>query len=217
MPGACIFGTAFRTQAPPPAGALRYPSRMTESEFVEIARTNPNNAAILKRLPALDLPDVWLVSGCLFQTVWNVMDGHAPTRGIRDYDLFYFDADTSWDAEDAAIKRADDVFADLGIEIELRNQARVHLWYEEKFGAAYPRLARATDGIDRFLSHNCMVGLHPGSAGIAIYAPHGFADIANKIVRPNAVPNFQAVRYREKAERWKSLWPTLTVLPAGAV
>ena len=32
------------------------------------------------------------------------------------------------------------------------------------------------------------------------------------IVRPNITANFQAARYFEKAARWKTLWPTLTIL-----
>ena len=39
----------------------------------------------------------------LFQTVWNSLTGRPPGTGIRDADLFYFDLDTSWDAEDAVI------------------------------------------------------------------------------------------------------------------
>lgn len=60
--------------------------------FVDQALANPANRAILERLPALGLPDAWLVAGCLFQTVWNLRTGRPPMDGIRDYDLFYFDA-----------------------------------------------------------------------------------------------------------------------------
>jgi hypothetical protein len=187
---------------------------MTESEFVAHVLANRTNAEILARLPSLGLPDAWLVSGCLFQTVWNVLDSQPAGRGIRDYDLFYFDPDISWEAEDVAIQRTNAAFADLGVEVELRNQARAHLWYEEKFGASYPPLARATDGIDRFLMRNAMVGIRPNGQGFETYAPHGFGDIAAMIVRPNKTANFQAARYLEKAERWKALWPRLTVLPA---
>jgi uncharacterized protein len=102
---------------------------MDESGFIAAIRENRFNRAILERLPALGLADAWLVSGALFQTVWNLQTGHTPERGIRDYDLFYFDPDVSWDAENAAIARAGAIFADLDVAVELRNQARVHLWY----------------------------------------------------------------------------------------
>ena len=185
---------------------------MTEPEFVAAVLANPVNRQILERLPALGLPDAWLVSGALFQTVWNLRSGHEPTHGIRDYDLFYFDPDTSWEAEDRAIKRAQAHYDDLGVEIELRNQARVHLWYAEKFGVPYPPLMRATDGIDRFLSHNAQVGIRPEGAGYAVYAPHGFGDIEAMRIRPNPSANFSAERFGEKAARWKSLWPEITIL-----
>lgn len=187
---------------------------MTDSEFLDCIRRNPINVTILERLPALALTDVWLVSGSLFQTVWNVRIGRAVDFGIKDYDVFYFDPDTSGEAEDAAIRRAADLFAGTGLTIELRNQARVHLWYEKKFGTPYPALRRATDGIDRFLSHNSQVGIAADGANTAIYAPHGFNDIADFTVRPNRAANFHSDLYMKKALRWQERWPELTILPA---
>ncbi|MBV9905394.1 MAG: nucleotidyltransferase family protein [Alphaproteobacteria bacterium] len=186
---------------------------MNHTEFVAAALTNPNNHAILERLPQLGAPDVWLVSGAIFQTVWNVRTGRPPTYGIKDYDIFYFDPDPSWEAEDAVIKRADALFGDLGIEIEVRNQGRVHIWYQEKFGTAYPKLKKATDGIDRFLCDCAMVGMRPDGADYTAYAPRGFEDIESMTIRPNRVPNFHPDRYVEKAARWKALWPEITILP----
>jgi hypothetical protein len=155
-----------------------------------------------------------LVSGCLFQTVWNVLTGRAPDHGIRDYDLFYFDSrDISWEAEDTAIRQTASVFDGLEARIELRNQARVHLWYPEKFRVPYPQLGRATDGIDRFLLYAAQVGIRPEGTGFGIYAPNGFNDIISMVVRPNtAAANFRADLYRAKAARWKLHWPEITVV-----
>jgi len=186
---------------------------MTESEFLVAVLANDKNRAILARLPQLALPDCWLVSGALFQSVWNMRTNRPPEHGIRDYDLFYFDPDTSWDAEDGAIRKTRAAFAGLGIETELRNQARVHLWYEQKFGRPYPLLSRATDGIDRFLMSCAQVGIRPANGTYAVYAPKGFADIETMIVRPNMTANFNMERFRGKAERWQALWPEITILP----
>jgi len=188
--------------------------RMNQTDFVAALRTNPINTAILERLPKLNLPDAWLVSGSLFQTAWNVLTGRAPTYGIKDYDVFYFDPDTSYEAEDRAIKLAAEAFSDLSASIEVRNQARVHLWYPEKFGAPYSPATRATDGIDRFLMHTAQVGIRPTGTTYDVYAPHGFSDVERMIVRPNVTANFRKDRYDEKAARWKSLWPELTIIPA---
>lgn len=187
---------------------------MSEDEFIATALSNPVNRIILARLPDVGLHDAWLVSGALFQTVWNALTGRPLQYGIRDYDVFYFDPDLSWAAEDTAITRASNMLYSVDAMIEIRNQARVHLWYEAKFGTSYPPLARATDGIDRFLMNNAQVGMRFDGKAYEVYAPRGFDDIARLIVRPNRVPNFQAARYYEKAERWKALWPEITVLSA---
>lgn len=187
---------------------------MDAERFVALALTNPINRAILGRLPALGLSDAWLVSGSLFQTAWNIQTVRPWDHGIKDYDVFYFDPDTSWEAEDRVIRRCTEAFADLGVVVEVRNQARVHLWYRDKFGSDYPARRSATCGIDGFLSHVSMVGLGPALDGWRVYAPHGFSDVEAMIVRPNRVGNFQVHRYEAKAARWKTQWPEITIMPA---
>jgi hypothetical protein len=186
---------------------------MNESEFVDAVLTNPTNRMIADRMPELGLDDVWLVSGALFQTAWNAITGRAPEYGVKDYDIFYFDPDLSWEAEDAVIKRGASVFADLARPVEIRNQARVHLWYQEKFNASYPPLTKSTDGIDRFLMNCAQVGL-ANDGDIKIYAPHAFDDIEQMIIRPNRTANFRAEAYYAKSSRWRELWPELTIMPA---
>ena len=188
---------------------------MDEARFIEAVLRNPVNRIILERLPILALNDPWLVSGSLFQTVWNCLTGRPPDYGIKDYDIFYFDPDTSWAAEDAVIRRAAACLSDVDARIEFRNQGRVHLWYPEKFGTPYPPLRRSTDGIDRFLSATSQVGIRPAGGAFQLYAPHGFDDVAALTVRPNYCPNFRADLYDAKAARWKSCWPELTVMPAA--
>lgn len=187
---------------------------MTEPEFIADVLSNPVNRAILERLPRLHLDDSWLVSGSLFQTVWNVRTGRAPQYGIRDYDIFYFDPDVSWGAEDAAIQSAAALFGDLDAQIDLRNQARVHLWYRKKFGTSYTALTCTTNGIDRFLMRNAQVGIRSSGTEYEIYAPYGFDDIVQMIVRPNRSANFRAEHYFGKAKRWQSRWPEITIFPA---
>jgi hypothetical protein len=188
---------------------------MNRDEFLTLALRNPVSAAIADALLRLALPDAWLVSGCLVQTVWNVQTGRAVDYGIADYDVFYFDPDTSWEAEDAVIRKLRDACEALGAKIEARNQARVHLWYGEKHGLPYPPLKSSAEGIDRFLTKNTRVGIRRTRDGYDVYAPDGFDDVANMIVRPNPGPNFSVANYAKKAERWKATWPELTVLAAG--
>lgn len=187
---------------------------MTRDQFLTAMLKNPVNAAILRALAELILPDAWLVSGCLVQSVWNGMTGRDPGYGISDYDVFYFDPDTSWEAEDAVIRALEARLAGLSVRIETRNQARVHLWYPDKHGLPYPPLKCATEGIDRFLTANTMVGIRQSGTGYEVYAPNGFDDIAQLIVRPNPGPNFSRTNYAAKAAKWKRLWPEITIVEA---
>jgi len=189
-------------------------THVERERFLRLVLQNPVIAALLERVPDLALPDWYLVSGCLFQTVWNHLSGYPPTHGILDYDLFYCDrSDLSWEAEDVAIRRCTAATGDLGVEVELRNQARVHLWYPEKYGAPYAPLHSSRDGIDTFLNQCSCVGVRSDSKGeIEVYAPFGFSDLFNMVLRPNTRLDRPTVYY-EKAKRWREIWPGLTVLP----
>src|SRR5687768_10077394 len=108
---------------------------------------------VLRRLRALAQADSWLVSGAIYNTVWNVLTARPPQTGIRDIDIFYWDdSDLSYEAEDTVIKRGDAIFASVPLPVQIRNQARVHLWYEAHFGQPYPPLRSSREAVDRFAS-----------------------------------------------------------------
>jgi hypothetical protein len=187
--------------------------RPGESEFLAAVTRNPIVCEVLRRAEALDLPDWYLAAGCLFQTVWNVLDGRDPTHGIGDYDLIYHDGrDLSWDAEDVVIRRCGEAFADLDIEVEVRNQARVHLWYEDHFGVPYPPLRSSAEAVDRYAAHACRVAVRRVAGRHEVYAPSGFEDLFAFVVRPNPMIAPQTV-YETKTARWAQLWPRLEILP----
>lgn len=158
----------------------------SETAFIEVALQNSFVREILWRAEHL-LPDDWYVAaGCLFQTVWNVLDGNDPQHGINDHDLIYLDdRDLSWEAEDLVIVRCANAFADLDIEVEVRNQARVHVWYEDHFGVPCTPIRSSADAIDRYAAHACRVGLRVNQGRHDVYAPSGFNDLIGFILRPN--------------------------------
>jgi hypothetical protein len=170
--------------------------------------------AVLGRAADLALPGWYLAAGCVYQTVWNAVTGHPAGQGIKDYDLIYHDAsDLSWEAEDAVIRVGREVFGDLPGEVEIRNEARVHLWYEEKYGVACVPYDSSEAAIDTFPGMACCVGVRRDRTGRwRIYAPYGLSDMFNLVMRPNPVQATRAV-YEAKAERWQRQWPSLTVLP----
>jgi len=179
--------------------------------FVSDVCTNRFNQAILERWSSLALPDGWLVAGCLFQTVWNLRSGAPAEAQIKDYDLFYFDAsDRSEEHERRVQARVDEVLGDLGVVVEAKNQARVHLWYREYFGHDYPPLASSCDGIDRFLIPATCVGLRPGTTGWELYAPNGLPLLYEGRLFPNPLTNHRAL-FDAKAQSYRARWPWLRV------
>jgi hypothetical protein len=189
------------------------PHRPDADDFLAAVTRNAVVAEALRRAEVLALPDWYLAAGCLFQTVWNVLDGRDPEHGINDYDLIYFDdSDLSWDAEDAVIRRCAEAFGDLGVEVEVRNQARVHLWYEDHFGVPYAPLRSSAEAVDRYAAHACRVAVRSSGGRFQVYAPSGLDDLFAFVVRPNPVVAPRDV-YEAKAARWAALWPRLEVLP----
>jgi len=173
---------------------------------------NRNNRAILDRWAELQLPDGWLVAGCLFQTVWNLQAGRPAESGIKDYDLFYFDgADLGADAERAAQARCESVLTDLGITVEVVNQARVHLWYETDFGRPYAALGSSRDGIERFLVTGTCVGVRPD----ATCAPYGLDALYRGELAMNLLVPHREL-FEAKAASYRARWPALRIVDPAA-
>lgn len=188
------------------------PFEVQRAALFEIVRGAPHLLEVLEAARTLDLPDWWLVSGAIYNTVWNVLTGREPLYGIKDADLFYFDPDTSWEAEDRAIQRARAFFQHRP-PVEIRNQARVHIWYEERFGQPYQPLTRSTEGIDNFAVRTHAVGLRLGGDDrLQLYAPFGLDDIFAFRLVPNPVRDNRAT-HEAKAARQIALWPELSVVP----
>lgn len=177
--------------------------------LIDIAMTNPANADIARRLPALGLSQCMLTAGCLFQAVWNHQSGRPAAWGIKDYDVFYFDEDESWDAENQVILAAKSLFHDLDANIEIKNQARVHRWYEQRFGRPYPQLKSAKEGIDRYLIAGTCIGLDVASG--EVYAPYGLGDVEDGLLRINPL-NHQPDLFAQKAESYRARWPFLRLV-----
>ncbi|WP_211473246.1 nucleotidyltransferase family protein [Collimonas humicola] len=178
-----------------------------QANFFAAILANHSNRVILDRWNALALPDAWLVAGCLFQTVWNLQAGRAPEADIKDYDLFYFDADDLSEAAERNVQaRVDDMLADLGVKIEASNQARVHLWYESYFGHPCEVLRSSCDGIDRFLIPATCVGVRPDS----IYAPNGLAMLYEGVLTMNPLTPHRDL-FERKAASYQARWPWLRI------
>lgn len=196
---------------------LRYAGRGREAQervLVEILRGQPHLMAILEGMRVLDLPDPLLGSGAIYNSVWNVLTGRPALTGINDADVVYFDnVDLSYEAEDRVIRRVEHHFRNLPIQVQVRNQARVHLWFPERFGMAYPQLRSSAEMMLFFATKTHAVAARLEDDGeISIHAPFGLDDMFSFRVTPNpALPNRET--HERKAARAKVIWPELTIVP----
>lgn len=183
---------------------------MTHHEFQTLVLQNPFNEQLIGRLASIGLSECHLTAGCLFQTVWNQISQRDAALDIKDYDVFYFDGqDLSWDAEDRIIRRLAEETADLPIKVEIKNQARVHLWYRERFGGHYPQLKSARAGIDLYLISCTCVGIDVQTG--ELYAPNGLDDLVSGTLRINP-RNPRPELFRLKAKSYQQRWPWLQII-----
>ena len=188
-----------------------------EMRLVEIVRADPGLMHVLTTVRGLGLNDWRVFSGAVYQSVWNAVAGRPAGYGIRDYDLGYFDPDVSWDAEDEVIKRVAATFDEpFRTMVEVRNQARVHLWFEGKFGEPYDALTGTDEALSRFVAPAFAVGVRLEDDGaISVAAPFGLRDVFDMVLRPN--PG------RPLAKGWArtvgnaiARWPELTIIEPEA-
>nr|WP_272213119.1 nucleotidyltransferase family protein [Marinicella sp. W31]MDC2879065.1 nucleotidyltransferase family protein [Marinicella sp. W31] len=150
--------------------------------------------------------------GALAQTVWNQRFGYEASHGIADIDLVYFDpGDLSERGEMRQAARVRAMFEGVPAWIDVKNQARVHLWYGERFGYGIEPYDSVSEAITTFPTTATSVGVRP-VAGVWQYdAPFGFSDLMRAIVRANKTQASREV-YENKTERWLALWPELSVI-----
>jgi len=168
---------------------------------------------VLRVLRDLNVPEWQVFSGAVYQRVFNHQTGRDLDYGIKDYDVGYFDADTSYDAEDAVIHRVAAAFEPpLRDLVEVRNQARVHLWFPDKFGEPYEPLTSSSEALGRFVSPVFAVAVSlEADDRLMICAPFGLQDLFALRMRQNPYrrsPNFDRI-----AEGALARWPELEVIP----
>ncbi len=184
-----------------------------EQRLVEIVRADPGLMHVLRGVREQELPDWRIFSGAVYQSVWNALTGRPAGYGVRDYDVGYFDPDTSWDAEDVVIKRVAEAFDEpFRSTVEVRNQARVPLWFPAHFGEPYDPLSSTDEALARFVSPAFAVGVRlEKDDAISVAAPLGLEDIFALTLRPN--PNRGVAKdWKRVVERARARWPELHVI-----
>jgi hypothetical protein len=180
--------------------------------LADALQANPTLWECLRRLDRLCLPEWYLGAGCIAQTVWNLAHGKDPNADILDYDLVYYDLDLSEARERSVEREARQLVADLHVELDVTNQARVHLWYPRHFGYRIPSYRSTEEAIETWPTTATAIGIRPRGDDIEAWAPFGTGDLFALVVRPNRVQITPDI-YEAKVARWVARWPSLIALP----
>jgi len=189
-------------------------NNMTKTEqLLQILEKNKRVQSILERASELKIPNWYLGAGGIVQTVWNIKHDFNPENGIKDYDLVYYDADNIfYEAEDKFIQRGKEIFKDIPVLVEIRNQARVHLWYEKHFGKPIDQYESVEAAISTWPTTATSIGVKKENRQFQVYAPFGLDDLLDMIVRANKTLITEKI-YQDKVDRWIKIWPNLKIVP----
>jgi len=168
----------------------------------------------LKLLNKINLPNWYIGGGAIPQIVWNHYHGLDLNHGILDFDIVYFDkTNFSKRAEQKREKEIRNKFPNCPVKLDVVNEARTHLWYEQDFGKKIKPYTCTEEAIYSFRTTASAVGITLNQNNkLEIFAPHGLTDLFGLVVRANKIQITKAV-YEKKCRRWKKAWPKLTIIP----
>lgn len=185
---------------------------MNQAQLANVIRQSPLLSRVFDVWDDIALPDSWLVAGAVAQTYWNHVHRYPAEYGIKDVDIVYFDAsDLSEASEQHQADRVGRLFHDIRLRFDVKNEARVHLWYEQKFGYSIDPYSSAASAIATFPTTAGAIGIRPVDSSLEFCVPFGTGDLVDMIIRPNKIQITRDI-YQDKIERWRTRWPQLTVL-----
>jgi hypothetical protein len=167
----------------------------------------------LERAKMLDIENYYIGAGCIAQSVWNYLSDNPLDYGIKDIDFVYFDdKNLDLESENRTISEVKSLYSDFKTEIDVKNEARVHLWYESRFGFTIEPYKSLEAAINTWPTTATSIGVRIDKDNkFTVYAPFGLNDLFGKIVRANKVQITKQI-YDHKVLSWVEKWPDLKII-----
>lgn len=187
-------------------------------EMIEIVESNKPLMQLFDALDRIGLENYYVGAGAVAQSVWNSLSGYQINHGLSDIDIVYFDDEHLEDRHEQELKaRIEEQLVEFPLWIDLKNQARVHLWYHEKFGYEIQPYESLENAINTWPTTATSLGLRRDSHGEwTIYAPFGIEDIFDMRLKANARQITEEI-YMKKVKKWMGKWPSLVHEPWSGV
>ena len=183
------------------------------NQLTEILGLNKVLYNVIEKAVETGLSNYYIGAGCITQTVWNYQMGLDLINGISDIDFVYYDdSDLSFEAENAVIERITSIMERCPIKLDIKNQARVHLWYKERFGYDIKPYKSVEEAINTWPATATSVGVRLEKDRLKVYAPFGLNDLFGMIVRANKSQITEKI-YIDKVDKWSKKWSALTIIP----
>lgn len=150
-------------------------------------------------------------AGGVNQTVFNYYHGYDINYGIKDFDIVYYDNDESYEAEDIIIKDLERKLSHIDTSFDIKNQGRVYIWYNEKYGTNRDKYTSVEDAISSWGATVTCVGVRLENNELKVYCPYGLNDIFSMVIRP-VKKDFEKESYIKRASKWKEKWKKLKII-----
>ena len=157
---------------------------MTQTLQAVVAQS-PRLRAALDICSAFTGAKLYLAAGAVVQTVWNHHFGLPAEHGISDLDIVYCNpADLSAEAEDRIANELTGQLALLDWPVDVKNQARVHIWYHAKFGYPIPAVTSIDAALRLWPTTATATAIRSTTPDhLEVLAPFGLEDLFAGIVR----------------------------------
>lgn len=184
-------------------------------KFIEIIHQNQDLMEILDYIDTLHLPNYYIAAGSIFQTIWNYYDHKSLNTGIKDIDVIYYDKN------DIALEKDLEYYEkikeyieskNMHYEVDVSNEARMHLWKKEKEQKETKPYLNAEDAISRWIATVHAIGITKKEGKIYVYAPYGLSDIFTRTIRPIKHKDNSKELYDKKVQSWSRRFDNLTII-----
>ena len=187
--------------------------QLKQAQF--ILKQNNELMDILNYVYKLNLPNFYIASGIIFQTIWNYYDNNPLNNNIKDIDIIYYNKDDlSVDTDLKYYKLIKDYCIKQGynFEIDVSNEARMHLWRKEKLNIDVEQYKSSEDAIGKWLATINAIGLTKDRNGLKLYAPYGLSDIYSRTIRPIKHEYDTQTIFNKKVKSWSNRFNNLNII-----
>lgn len=173
-----------------------------------ILKQNKELYEIIEETKQFAFSEYYIGGGSITQTVWNYLLDKPLEYGISDVDIVYYDSDLSESKEINIIHSVKSNFSNKLYEVDIANEARVHLWYEKAFGKVISPYYSVEEAISTWPTTATSLGVRLEQNELVVFAPYGLNDLYNLTVKPNKKMIDKTI-YDKKVKKWQQKWPAI--------